>query len=554
MKFPKNILLLLFFFVFITGILIAPHIGTAWDEPDNIHSAGVYYNFLLHGFDQSFLTSRESTASYWDGKIFTQEPSLARYPPVPNYVGMIVALAGEKIGIIHHPRGVLEAFHVASGAFFGVLVASMFAWGILIGLSLHTSILVAAVTFLTPTLFGYGFSNIKDIAQTALFSVSLYALVYGSIRTNPKWHVFGGILWGLALASKFNAVYVPLIWGAWMVGMLIRKSHGAKLRVRFMRFISGSIPLIMSGITILGIGIITTFCFWPYLWVDPAGKLAQVAAYFTSVGRGYRIYWDGIYYIVGAGESLWWYPVANFFLVTPLPILVAGLVGMIVGMLSVVGFLSRRRLIPSPVSPRMGSLMLIWITLPLLRIVLPTAAFYDGIRHFLEILPAFILLAGIGAEFVGRWLMVVLSRNLRIRPHAVLAGISLLCILYLAFINGTYFPYSTGYYNALAIRPDTRFDRDITGLAIKEGLDYLHAQYGNVSLWAPISGHQSWYYLREYDNYVYTQADADSIILINKRSHVRREDLEEMIPQYTLVYTISRGDAVFGWVYRRRKS
>lgn len=541
MKFPKIIPFLLFFFVFLTGILVAPNIGTAWDEPDNIYSAGVYYNFLLRGFDQSLLTSNENSASYWDGRIFTQEPSLARYPPVPNYVGMLFALIGEKIGIIQHPIGVLEAFHIASGFFFGILVASMFAWGILIGLSIHTSILVAVCTFLIPTLFGYGFSNIKDIAQTSLFSVSLYALTYGTLRRSPAWHVVGGILWGLALASKFNAVYVPLIWGMWQLIQI----KGQKNRMKSLT------TVVFQGVTVVCVGLITTFTVWPYLWIDPIGKLTQVAAYFTSVGRGYRIFWDGIYYVVGAGESLWWYPLANFFLVTPLPLLIAGLVGFFVGILSLAGYILKRKIVPSPVSTRMGSLILIWMTLPLLRIILPNAAFYDGIRHFLEILPAFVLLGGVGAEFIGKWLAVILSGHTGIRSVAVLSGLSLACIVYLSYINGTYFPYSTGYYNALAISPDTRFDRDIMGLAVKEGIDYLHDTYGNVSVWAPISGHQSWYYLRKEDNYVYSAADADSIILINKRSHIRREDFEQMLTGHLLDHTISRGKAVFGWVYRK---
>ena len=123
----------------------------------------------------------------------------------------------------------------------------------------------------------------------------------------------------------------------------------------------------------------------------------------------------------------------------------------------------------------------------------------------------------------------------------------------LLFINATYFPYSTGYYNFLARDPNVRFDRDIEALSVKEGVDYVHKTYGAVKLWSPIGGHLSWYYLTQEDRYVYSPEDADSILLINKSSHIRQAEFHETVRNdFTLDYVIRRGNAVAAWVYRRK--
>ncbi len=537
----------IFLCVFLLGILLAPRISVSWDEPDNIFAGGVYWNFFRHGFDQTYFTRTDSEASIFGGVIFTQNQSMERYPPVPNYLGTAAALIRSFLGHTLVNTDIIESFHIASGIFFGILVAYAYQWGMLLGLSHSASILSACLVYFFPTMFGYGYSNIKDIAQVALFTASLYHLAVSFVKSHRFHLILGGILWGLAFASKFNAVYVPIIWGLWL---WMGKQADTSI---FGRKITSRVLLKVLWIVAFGcVGGVVVYAVWPYLWFDPYSRIVAVLRYFTTVGQGYRVYWNGRIYSVGLGESLWWYPLANVWLVTPPPILFAMLVGLVLLLLASLPRYSG--VLPVCVkTQKFHVLLLLWVFVPLVRTVFPWSAFYDGSRHFLEIFPALILISVLGMGFVWNSFASQFMEALTAR-RAVALLLGCVAVFSLVHINVQYFPYATGYYNVFARNPNELYDRDIEGLAIKEGIDYLHSRYGNITLWAPISGHQSWYYLRGGDQYVYTTQQANSIILINKSSHISRKDFEKSLAGtgFEHDHTIRRGDAEFGWVYRKK--
>lgn len=511
--------ILLFVLVGVVGFFLSPRIGPAWDEPDNIHAAGVYIQFVRSGFDRNILESADFATSYFSQKIFTQEPSLSRYPPVPLYVGSAIALIWEKVAGSISAKEIIVAFHFATVLFFALLVVTVYRFGTLLGLGSVASLLAALMTFLFPTLFGHGLSNIKDTAQVSLFTLALYYLVRGR-----RWDTLkGAIIWGLALSTKFNAVYVPVIWGLYtVVRLLIDKSKSKKQFISF---------IIHHASFIILLGLATAILVWPYLWFDPVGNASRVISYFTTVGTGYRIFWNNVLYQVGVGNQLWWYPWTALILATPLLLLGLSLAGCVEVFFHAKKFPKRM-------------VLAIWLVIPLLRAILPNAAFYDGIRHFMEVLPAMILLGAIGLERLGK---------LGSLGKIGVVTIGGLVIMQMAYVNVTFFPYATGYYNVLAKEPNTRYDRDIEALTIKEGVEYLHTTYGPVALWAPLGGHLSWYYMISGDQYVYTSVNADSIVVINKSSHFKPSEFDEAIgTTFRKDYTIARNDAVFGWVYRRR--
>jgi 4-amino-4-deoxy-L-arabinose transferase-like glycosyltransferase len=366
-------------------------------------------------------------------------------------------------------------------------------------------------------LFGHGLSNLKDTAQVTMVLTSLYYLVRATKDTklNKKDFLIGAVVFGLGLATKFNAVYVPIIWGIWY---FVTARKNIVFTVRYVLFI---------GI----VGLVTMFSVWPYLWFDTVPRVIEVVKYFTTIGQGFRVIWDGTWYIVGTGKSLWWYPLLSFFYTTPLILLVLMFFG---------GILLVRDRKKHPICV----LLPIWILVPLLRTVSPRSAFYDLTRHFMEILPATLLVAAIGLE----WFF---QKKQHLRTTGIMVAVIILG--YMFYINVSMFPYSTGYYNILAQDPNTNFDRDIEGFSVKEGMDFLHRSYGPVKVWVPIAAHLSWPYLTSVDQYIYMLENGpDSIIIVNKQTH--GSDNTRLVAQqnhFTLVHTISRGKAVFGWVYRR---
>ena len=525
----------LFILVLIISIIAAPRIGPAWDEPDNIVSGGQYTKFFESKFDPSILTRRDTGASIFENIIFTQDPTISHYPPVPNYVGTLFAVVGSKLGFGWSATEIITSFHLASVVFFGVLVVTVYQFGLLLGLSGWASVGAALLTFLYPTMLGHGISDLKDVAQVSLFTLSLYYLVRSVAGPDTRRNlIIGSVIWGLGLATKFNAVYVPIIWGVWMV---INKATGKTFFKALQKaFLSLLLPLLL----VLAIGFLTAFLVWPYLWFDPIHRAIEVVHYFTTVGQGYQVFWDGSLYQVGVGKSLWWYPGANILLATPIPLLVAILVGM-VGI--VVHLVTRSK------SGKTQVLLFLWIIIPLARAILPSSAFYDGMRHFMEVIPEFMILAMVGVEcFVG-----YVSKKFSISLLYSLLVLTLLLIGQLVLIDSSYFPYSAGYYNVLAHDANTLYDRDIEALSVREAIDYIHTLESSVRVWVPVGGHLSWYYLSTTDQFVYNSYDAQFIVLVNKSSHITRKDFEATVgTTYRMIHTISRENAIFAWVYEKK--
>lgn len=524
----NGIALLLFILVGAVGVLLVPSIGPAWDEPDNIFSGGQYWNFYTEGFNQKILTSADPKSSYFGDIIYTQDATISHYPPVPNVIGTGVAVLAERLGVPHTSANIILEFHIVSVLFFALLVATVFKFGELLGLGTGESVFAALVCALYPTMFGHGLSDLKDAAQVSLFTVSLYLLVKGTAKKIPHDLVLGGVVWGLAMATKFNAVYVPIIWGAWMIIDAVQRiSSPRNTSPRRWLYV------IRDFCLVIGVGLVTMFIVWPYLWTQPIAHTTEVIRYFTSVGEGYRVFWNGVLYQVGVGQSLWWYPWANILFVTPPLLLAAILTG--IGR-TILAFFKKRK------EGSFVLLLILWICIPLARSVLPTAAFYDGLRHFLEVLPPIFLLSAIGISRVS-------GKGI----HTLLIVLALVILGHLVVIDTAYVPYSAGYFNLFARDPNARFDRDIEALSVSEAMAYLHAAYGRVRVWVPVGGHLSWYYILKGDQYVYTASDADSIILVNKSSHAsEREFFATIAGTYQLAHTVSRGDAIFAWIFRRK--
>lgn len=586
--------LFLFLAVLGIGIFASRGVGTSWDEPDNIHAGGVYAKFFTHGLDPAILTDRNASVSVWYDKIFTQEPTLSRYPPVPIFVGVLVVKAGE----IWNSRPataqeIIYAFHIASTIFLGLFVVTMYALlravRIPAALAFTTSILAG----LHPTIFGYGLSDIKDCALLSLFTLSLLFLIKSTMRKRKRYFVLGAIFWGLALATKINAIYVPVIWLSWrFVYEVIREMGeikeimgiGVKLRQIGMTLMK---TLGFGGVLVV-IGIVVMVLVWPYLWFDPVGRIMEVLKYFTTVGAGYKVFWNQELYMVGAGKALAWYPIAHTIIGTPLTYLalaVFGLLGLVfwsifkktkpdlltsetkladhlkIGSGGLFKFLPAKvsKLLIAKQTHKLATrkdtvlflwLTLIWICVPLIRTFSPTASFYDGMRHFLEVLPPIFILMAFGIDALKHLLVKFVGHK-----GVKLLYLTVLVVLtHIVFVNLHLFPYGTGYVNALASNPNTTLERDFSGLAIKEGVELAHKlKGGSMAVFVPIAGHLSWYWLTGGDLYVYAYEQADVLILINKSSHVSKAQFDPLVTSmFDLKTVVRRGRDEFAWVYLRK--
>ncbi len=521
------------FAVYMVVVFFAsPHIGVSWDEPDNIWAAGVYINFFRSGMDPSVLVDNDSSVSYFHGKIFTQVAELRRYPPVPLYLGAVIVLLWQQMAGPLSSQQIIVAFHIASGVFWAILGVSAYYFARLLRISVVGSFLTSLFVVFHPLLFGYGLSIIKDSAQVALFALSLLLLVRAKISDKPIFLFLGALTWGSAMATKMNAIYVPIIWVMWRITLIFSFSRSQWKRESQLLFQDAIIVGMVGGVSMIVL--------WPYLWKDPIRHLKEVFSYFSSVGRGYSVFWNNVLYKTGIGFFLPWYPIVHILIGTPTIVLA------IVG----VGFSTLiLNLLKQKKSYLLFFILLFfWIVVPLARLTSPYAAFYDGARHFLEIIPPMLLIAGWGIDQI----VALLARYVEKKRVYLLITV---CIgSYLTILHGSFFPYSAGYVNAVIRQPNAVVEGDISGISIKEAVALSDMIYpGPKRVFCPTGGHLSWYYLKQNDRYSYTIDQSDIVILLNKPSHIRKTSFDkEVNGAFEERGVVARGGRIFAWIYARR--
>jgi 4-amino-4-deoxy-L-arabinose transferase-like glycosyltransferase len=269
---------------------------------------------------------------------------------------------------------------------------------------------------LMPRVFGHAhlaaLETVMNLAYAAaILSVAAWWKYPEDTATRPPKFgrtAFAGVLWGLALLTKIQAVLIGppvVIWALW---------HWRRKAL---------VPLLVWGIA----GLAVFFAGWPWLWFDPWEHALE---YFRSTTNRSTLY---VWYF---GERFadvavpWHYPFVMFLTTMPLGLLLLGMGG----------FAGRDAHHPS--FRRDGKLQLVLAAglFPLVLFAVPGVAVYDGARLFLVSSPMWAIAIGRGAALVWEWLQA--------RINIKLAGI-ICCGLLLAQGYGLWAtsPCYLSYYN-----------------------------------------------------------------------------------------------------------
>jgi hypothetical protein len=277
--------------------------------------------------------------------------------------------------------------------------------------------LVAAVSLvLMPRVFSHAHLASLETFMNLTYSAAILAVAHwwqvrrpdlsqsetepregGTTSVSLKVAVLTGILFGLALLTKMQAVLIPPVVGLWALW---------HWRARAIK------PLAIFG----AVGLLVFFVGWPWLWLDP---LHNVREYFArTTGRAVL----NCYYLgqVWSDKDVpWHYPFVMFTVTVPVGLHALGLLGVATkltrsaseGMVPV-GPRWRFGLVCEP----REQLLLAATLFPLVLFALPGIAVYDGERLFLVSYPIWAVLIGRGAEIAwnhlrqkaldGRWRLV----------------------------------------------------------------------------------------------------------------------------------------------------
>jgi hypothetical protein len=121
-------------------------------------------------------------------------------------------------------------------------------------------------------------------------------------------------------------------------------------------------------------------------------------------------------------------------------------------------------------------LLVLWLAVPVLRASLPGMVNFNGIRHFLEFVPAAALIAGYGVSQLVSWA----GRQWKVGPFWSGAAALILLVANLAGIYPRFYPYLHLYYNSLAGGLSGARERGLTddtldywGSSYRQGMDWV---------------------------------------------------------------------------------
>lgn len=438
-KFFYPLLFSILFFLF--GFLTISHYGVNWDSSNHYTRGQALLRYVFtrekdyKNLDLDNLDNKETTrrsiyqATTRPAKYFLEKQYFA-HPPLPDILASLSnSIFYQKLGIL----GDIESYHlfiifVSSLLVFTVFFFTLQAYGFFAALVAYLS-LVLYPLFLAESHF-----NIKDPIEASFYGLTIYAFYKGVIKDSWKWIIASAIFCGLALGTKLNVVFAPFIVIPWLIIYKWESIRSLKWPFSFKLTLS----LIFYPLVVFAIFLASN----PPLWPDPAVRTYEVFKWYQGIGGAGTRYQPDSFFINGFNT----YPVLTVLFQTPLVILFLSFFGVIASV-----FLFKRE------KKKTSFLVLLWLAVPIIRVTLPGASIYGGVRQIMEYIPAMAILAGIGARYMATLLNGYIVKLLKKKPfnHLTIEPLKLLqIVIILMFLPITFkmiqiHPVENAYFNPL---------------------------------------------------------------------------------------------------------
>ena len=537
-RFAEKPILLLLIVNIVVGFFIFRDYGYAWDEPlfyDYADALGYAYSpaaWLSGNID----LNNSYGSSGDDHK--TRGPAYLLLAREPVY--LLEALGLDKA----------SAWHLINFLFFQLGI--YFLYRLALRWMKSSAALAASALFSwQPLLWGHAFINPKDSPFLVFFLASVcfgFEMVDRlSDEANTNKQRFSTILFPALLLGITTSIRVlgPL------AGLLVVLYAVFILGKRMIAFLP---PLMLYGI----IALLAMFVTWPFLWENPIARFVEVTQFMSDNPTNLPVLFDGAVY--RAGELPRRY--LPFMLTTTLtetvwPLFVLGMIAGYRKLFKRRSFLKASLRVETPVETWTSlrseldfatirnnfvalTLVLLWFFLLVGYVLLRRPSMYDGLRHFLFILPPIFLFTGLGFDFLFDLIAISWLR----------AGIILLLVLPgIAGIIKLH-PYEYTYYNSFVGGTSGAFrqyETDYWLTCYKEAVEKLNQSVTSpVDLYVHREAYIAAYYANQNINVQELRGAVDEVksgdlILVNTRTNEDRKVFKDT----PIVLQSTRGDAIF---------
>lgn len=460
--------------------------------------------------DETVYFAAAEQAARWLRYIF-QAPSRAFTDAITTqafdfnheHPGGMKVLFGVSFHLFHETLGLLRpatAFRFPAFAVAATIPAVLHAWGsVLYG---RRAGLFAALCFLAvPRHFFHAHLACFDMPVAAAWLWVVYA--FWRSETDSRWWLWSALLWGAALATKHNALFLPPVLLPFVVQRGFSASTGKPaaraLLQNALLLLAGAVGLLAvlvfletpegflrdwtllspatavvglfaAALVVLGLrlsrvdmatfravaplgamvllGPAILYAVWPWLWYHPVDRFRAYLEFHAT-----HVHYAWTYLGTVLREPP--FPLTYVLVVTALTLPVSVLAPMGVGLLSL-GIRATAALLPAwraRIPPASASEVLVGLN-ALASIVLisfPDVPHFGGVKHWLPSMPFLALLAGREVQRAGDALAAWLGPRLgRLSPSVVTPLLGAVLLLPAATLTAHVHPYGTSSYGELA--------------------------------------------------------------------------------------------------------
>jgi len=523
---PMGIFLGVFFLVAFT----VSDYGVTWDEPAYFHASDLHSQWM-DDFGKNLFNGRIGrslddetikAAWHWD-------PYHVPHPPFSRILSGLTKAAFTPV------IDKFVAYRLAPAMFFALLATIMFLWMTAI-FDRVTGFFCALMLVLIPNLFGFAHFAVTDMPLTGMWFLTVYCFWRG--LKDWKWSLVLGVIWGLALSTKFTALLIPIPILVW-AHLYHRQSYSNNLFA--MIFLS---PIVMIACQ-------------PYLWHQTSIRILEFL--FEGLSRGYRpetsfpiFFFNKIY---DTGSIPWYYP----FFMTAVTIPEAVLVLCMVGVMALYWVKPQRKVM---------ILFLFNAVFILCMGLLPGAVLHDTTRQLLPVNPFLVGVAGYGFFLLVSYLaercqrITVLQRINHLRAKIISVLFSL--FLFPQSVDLLFYhPFELSYYNRLIGGVRGAFERGLEVTYFMEAFtpDFLRFLNEKVPRDATINASFANFMFEFYqkegrlrpDIKITDKQDFDYHILLNRRSVLSQSDRALLRHASRPIASVTVGGMPLVFVYKAKE-
>jgi hypothetical protein len=370
------------------------------------------------------------------------------------------------------PFGTYETRHLLNG-FLGVLGIAG-SWKLARSLGGPRAGFIAAVLLLAiPNYYGQMFNNPKDIP----FAVGMVWSIYYMVRIipllpQPKWSLVAklGVATGMALGVRVGGLLIFCYLGLLLLCFVLWRSIETPSPRRILADGFASCWRVLLPTIVVAYPVMLLF--WPWAQESPIANPLQSLIFFSHETFPYRTLFAGHYF--AASDLPWVYLPTYIILALPELVLALALAA------PIGAFVVIRRL---PVTERRDwilrhGLMAFAIVFPVAYAVEIKAVLFDGMRHFIFLLPLIAVAAALVADRVVNWLAGFEYR----RPiYAAIALYGMAHFSMMAMLHPNEYVYYNGFVGGVE-GAQGLFKLDYWANSYAEAVDglenYLETQYG----------------------------------------------------------------------------